>query len=52
MKAVVKVTSAPGAEIREVPIPNIAERDILIKVKAAASLPLSFAPIGLGQTDT
>jgi len=36
MLAVVKPTSAPGAEIREVKIPSFGRTDVLVKVKAAS----------------
>ena len=36
MMAVVKPTAAPGAEIREVPIPSFGRTDVLVKVKAAS----------------
>ncbi|MBA7626727.1 L-threonine 3-dehydrogenase [subsurface metagenome] len=36
MKAVVKTSQAPGAELKDVDIPIIGPRDVLIKVKAAA----------------
>jgi len=36
MLAVVKPTSAPGAEIREVKIPSFGRADVLVKVKAAS----------------
>ena len=36
MQAVVKATAAPGAEIREVPIPKFGRTDVLVKVKVAS----------------
>ena len=36
MIAVVKPTAAPGAEIREVPVPTFGVRDVLVKVKVAS----------------
>jgi threonine 3-dehydrogenase len=36
MKAVLKAGVAPGVEIREVPVPDIGDRDVLVRVKAAA----------------
>ncbi len=36
MKAVVKPSQAPGAEVKDVPMPVIGPADVLIKVKAAA----------------
>ncbi len=36
MIAVVKPTAAPGAEIREVPVPTFGLRDVLVKVKVAS----------------
>ena len=36
MLAVVKPSPAPGAEIREVPIPQFGPRDVLVKVKVAS----------------
>ena len=36
MIAVVKPTAAPGAEIREVPVPTFGPRDVLVKVKVAS----------------
>ena len=36
MLAVMKPTAAPGAEIREVPIPQFGPRDVLVKVKVAS----------------
>ena len=36
MIAVVKPTAAPGAEIREVPVPQFGARDVLVKVKVAS----------------
>ncbi len=36
MKAIVKTTAAPGAELRTVPIPSVGPRDVLIKVKATS----------------
>ncbi|HEX6506761.1 MAG TPA: L-threonine 3-dehydrogenase [Chloroflexota bacterium] len=36
MLALVKATSAPGAELEDVPVPEIGPRDILIKVRAAS----------------
>ncbi len=36
MMAVVKPTAAPGAEIREVPVPSFGRTDVLVKVKAAS----------------
>ncbi|MFI5370172.1 MAG: alcohol dehydrogenase catalytic domain-containing protein, partial [Candidatus Eisenbacteria bacterium] len=35
MRAVVKATAGPGAEIREVPLPTCGPRDLLLKVKRA-----------------
>ncbi|NOT34996.1 MAG: L-threonine 3-dehydrogenase [Candidatus Eisenbacteria bacterium] len=35
MRAIVKTASAPGAEIREVPVPSPGPRDLLLKVKRA-----------------
>ena len=36
MLAVVKPTASPGAEIREVPIPQFGPREVLVKVKVAS----------------
>ena len=36
MQAVVKATAAPGAEIREVPLPKFGRTDVLVKVKVAS----------------
>jgi len=36
MEAVVKATAAPGAEVREVPVPEFGADDGLVKVKAAS----------------
>ncbi len=36
MQAVVKPAAAPGAEIREVPVPEIGADDVLVKVRAAS----------------
>ena len=36
MEAVVKPTAAPGAEIREVPVPHFGADDVLVKVRAAS----------------
>jgi threonine 3-dehydrogenase len=36
MTAVVKAAPAPGSEVRQVPIPSIGARDVLVKVKAAS----------------
>lgn len=36
MKAVVKTAAAPGAELREVPVPTVGRGEILVKVKAAS----------------
>jgi threonine 3-dehydrogenase len=36
MIAVVKPSAAPGAEIREVPVPQFGPRDVLVKVKVAS----------------
>ncbi len=36
MRALVKATAAPGFELRQVPIPEIGPRDVLIKVRKAA----------------
>ena len=36
MQAVVKATAAPGAEIREVPIPQFGRSDVLVKVNVAS----------------
>src|SRR3977135_2627204 len=36
MQAVVKPEAAPGAEIREVPIPRFGPREVLVKVKVAS----------------
>ncbi len=36
MQAVVKPKAAPGAEIREVPVPEIGADDVLVKVRAAS----------------
>ena len=36
MLAVMKPSAAPGAEIREVPIPQFGPRDVLVKVKVAS----------------
>ncbi|MEO8725929.1 MAG: L-threonine 3-dehydrogenase [Acidobacteriaceae bacterium] len=36
MQAVVKPTAAPGAEIREVPVPEFGPDDVLVKVRAAS----------------
>jgi threonine 3-dehydrogenase len=36
MKAVVKTHAGPGAEMRQVPIPRIGPRDVLIKVRATS----------------
>ncbi len=36
MTAVVKAAPAPGSEVRQVPVPTLGPRDVLIKVKAAS----------------
>lgn len=36
MKAVMKLEAAPGAVLKEVPVPQVGEEDILLRVKAAA----------------
>ena len=36
MQAVVKATAAPGAEIREVPVPQFGRSEVLVKVKVAS----------------
>ncbi len=36
MKAVVKTHAGPGAEMRDVPIPSIGPRDVLIKIRATS----------------
>ena len=36
MKAVMKMEKAPGAELRDVDVPEIGPKDVLLKVKAAA----------------
>ena len=36
MTAVVKAAPAPGSEIRDVPVPPLGPRDVLVKVKAAS----------------
>jgi threonine 3-dehydrogenase len=36
MTAVVKIAPAPGSEVRQVPVPRLGLRDVLIKVKAAS----------------
>ena len=36
MQAVVKATAAPGAEIREIPVPQFGRTDVLVKVKVAS----------------
>jgi threonine 3-dehydrogenase len=36
MRALVKVRSAPGAELRDVAVPSIGSRDILIRVRASS----------------
>jgi threonine 3-dehydrogenase len=36
MTAVVKAAPAPGSEVRQVPIPEVGPRDVLVKVKAAS----------------
>ena len=36
MTAVVKPAPAPGSEVRQVPVPTLGPRDVLIKVKAAS----------------
>jgi threonine 3-dehydrogenase len=36
MQAVVKSAPAPGAEVRQVPLPEIGPRDVLIRVRAAS----------------
>jgi threonine 3-dehydrogenase len=36
MQAVVKPAPAPGAEVRQVPVPEIGARDVLIRVRAAS----------------
>ena len=36
MKAVVKSRPKPGVEVKDVPIPKVADDEVLIKVKAAA----------------
>ena len=36
MTAVVKTAPAPGSEVRQVPVPRLGLRDVLIKVKAAS----------------
>ena len=36
MKAVMKMGKAPGAELRDIDVPEIGPKDVLIKVKAAA----------------
>ena len=36
MTAVVKTAPAPGSEIRQVPVPEVGPRDVLVKVKAAS----------------
>lgn len=36
MTAVVKAAPAPGSEVRQVPVPRLGLRDVLIKVKAAS----------------
>src|SRR5688572_12614758 len=36
MTAVLKAAPAPGSELREVPIPGLGPRDVLVKVKAAS----------------
>jgi threonine 3-dehydrogenase len=36
MTAVVKAAPAPGSEVRQVPVPEVGPRDVLVKVKAAS----------------
>ena len=36
MTAVVKTAPAPGSELRQVPVPEVGPRDVLVKVKAAS----------------
>ena len=36
MRALVKATAAPGAELREVPLPEPGSGDVLVKVLAAS----------------
>jgi threonine 3-dehydrogenase len=36
MKALMKIDSAPGAELVDIDIPEIGPKDVLVKVKAAA----------------
>lgn len=36
MKAVVKVAAAPGAAYQDMPVPEVGDQDLLVKVKAAA----------------
>lgn len=36
MQALVKPTAAPGVEMREVPVPTIGDRDVLVRVDAAS----------------
>jgi threonine 3-dehydrogenase len=36
MQAIVKPAPAPGAEVRQVPVPEIGARDVLIRVRAAS----------------
>jgi threonine 3-dehydrogenase len=36
MKGIVKTSAAPGAVLKDVPIPEVGERDLLVRIKAAA----------------
>jgi threonine 3-dehydrogenase len=36
MQAVLKASSAPGAEVREVKVPQFGRSDVLVKVKVAS----------------
>lgn len=36
MKALVKTSTAPGAELRDVPVPKVALNEVLLKIKATA----------------